>query len=207
VSIVFGLRLQLPDVVPGFKFWTGFGLKVTEGEESESSSSSEDEEGRKSSGFKLPKINIKVPSLSFGSSWSRALYGGEGASGSVVLPKGQVATLTPQFLGVGFALSHTGDIEFNAAGKWKLNLAPLGFLFPDAELHKAGHFAALRSPDAEIGFSFDKNSAKHFFTFTKPLLAPKFSLKVQVCIDKQVDKEIVFTLFLILVHWAILCTT
>ena len=126
------------------------------------------------------QVGIKFPSLHFGGSWAKLLYSGKPDSATVQVPKGQFASLAPPSLGCEFALAHEGHLEFSGGGKWKIRLSPLGISLPDAQLLKAGNFAALRSPEGEIGFSFDKDSSKHFFTIGQPFAAPKFSLQLKV---------------------------
>lgn len=76
------------------------------------------------------------------------------------------------------SLSRNGELEYVSAAKWKLSFVPPAF--PNAELVKSEHFVALRSTESEIGFSFEKDSAKHFFVVGVALQVPKFTLKLKV---------------------------
>ena len=125
---------------------------------------------------------MKFPSLHFGADWAKLLYGDKGEAGAVKLPPGQLCSLSPPSLGFGCSLSLGGEVEYSAAGKWKLNLSPVNFPLEDAELFKGDQFASMRSASGEIGISFDKQGAKHFFTFGQSPSVPKFSLKLKVSI-------------------------
>jgi len=57
-------------------------------------------------------------------------------------------------------------------------------------LLRTDHFVVLRSPDGEIGFSFDSKDVKMFFNFAKDISRPNFSLKLNLNgLSVQVNKE------------------
>ena len=134
---------------------------------------------------------MHLPSLNFGGSWNKTLYGPKGDAGSVSIAKGANASFKLPSFGFDFNLDHNGAINFKSGDgdKWRLNLAP-AVSIGDADLVRADHFALLRGPDGEIGFSFDaKIGCRLFFNFAKNLGRPNFTLKMNVSITSALQQQ------------------
>jgi len=59
-----------------------------------------------------------------------------------------------------------------------------------AELTSDDHFKVLRSPNGEIGFSFEGKDGRMFFNFAKDIARPNFSLKLNLNgLTVQLNKE------------------
>lgn len=121
---------------------------------------------------------MKLPSFHFGKSWTRALYGRKGGDPSK-LPKGQSASLAASS-DCTLSLSQLGALDIDLKGKYSLGISPEAPLLGEVELFKRDNFIVLQFLDGDIGVSRTKEVTKHFFTLTKPLPTPKFSLKLKV---------------------------
>jgi len=176
----------------------GFRANNDDSEESEKVENSNSE-----ATFEEEETEKKVEPLlhNFGNKWTKTLYGELGAIGGITIPKGNLASLSPPTLGFDFSLSHHGGVNFNSSennDKWKLSILPFEFSLFDAELLREDHFAVLRSPDGEIGLSFDGENVKYFFSFAKPLHATTFSLELNLdgISSVQVNNELGYLSFL-----------
>ena len=114
------------------------------------------------------------------------MFGEQGPTGAVALPKGQTnVTLAPPAFGFALNFANDGVVEFNTGGKWSLGAAPAaGIIAPGAsvDLCKGDNFAVLAAEGVDIGVTFDKEGAKHFFTFEKKVSLPVLSLKFKVSV-------------------------
>ncbi len=128
--------------------------------------------------FSLPSFSLKFPSFKLGSKWKKTLYGNLRVP-PVELPSPQPSIqVHPSLNDLQLSLQWNGEASFELPG-WKLSASLPSFELTSPKLLHANGLQLLRGEDGEIGFSFDKNSTRHFFVLGKPS-SPKFSLKFKV---------------------------
>lgn len=76
-------------------------------------------------------------------------------------------------------MSSEGAASFEAPD-WKCVVFPFDFSLTAPKLFHGDGLHLLRGEDGEIGFSFDKNSSRHFFFLGKAPSFPKFSLGLKL---------------------------
>jgi hypothetical protein len=108
----------------------------------------------------------KFPTFSLGKSWMSLLYGHSEATLAPITPGHPSVESHSSLNHLEIALSETGEATFGNTN-WKVSLAPLGFSLTAPKLYRRDGLQLLRSDDAEIGFSRDKDTTRHFFLFGK----------------------------------------
>lgn len=114
----------------------------------------------------------------------KLLYGIKGIDfGRFKLPSGHTAchSLPSSLGGLKFSLSPQGHVSYNLDGQWGITVSMASAEFPSPDLFKADNFVSLRAENGEVGVSFDKTSARQFYTVVQPLPSP-FTLQFKVCL-------------------------